>query len=547
MSISAKAQDLVSSAHNLSVSGPNSIKATSETEICIFCHTPHNSNPSKPLWNRTDPGISYTIYNSSTVEASIGQPDGSSILCLSCHDGTIALGSVSSKEYDIGFNLGITTLPEGESNLSTDLSDDHPVSFEYNSVLATMDLQLLDPSALPIDVQLEEGKLQCTTCHEPHRNEFGNFLVVNPIYSGLCISCHDISNWAISSHKNSLAIWNSVDPDPWPNSNFTNVSENGCENCHVPHSASGQARILKYSSEEDNCLLCHNGNVAVNNIQNDMLKPYRHNVYAYLNLHDISEDGIVATMHVECQDCHNGHQSNNTSASAPSASGAILGVNGANSSGSQVDQIQYEYELCYKCHSDSPGKPGSVTTRNFEQNNVRLEFDLNNPSFHPIEGAGVNPDVKSLISPLTEASIIYCTDCHASDGAGSSNGPHGSIYPQILKYQYSKTYGTLESYQSYELCYQCHDRDEIINGVGRFQARIHRRHIVVADIPCNFCHDPHGISSAQGNSSNSSHLINFDLSEALPIGTEFGFEDLGDYSGRCYTICHGWSHDGKSY
>ena len=99
---------------------------------------------------------------------------------------------------------------------------------------------------------------------------------------------------------------------------------------------------------------------------------------------------------------------------------------------------QYEYEVCYRCHADSPDKPGSPTVRQIAQNNVSLEFDLGNPSFHPVEGAGVNPNVPSLISPLTVSSKIYCSDCHASDGTNSPAGPHGSIYPQILKMQYLK-------------------------------------------------------------------------------------------------------------
>ena len=90
----AGSQSIVNTVHNLSVSGPGDVRATSESEICIFCHTPHNSLPSSPLWNKDDPGYTYTLYHSSTVQAVPGQPDGSSILCLSCHDGTTALGNV---------------------------------------------------------------------------------------------------------------------------------------------------------------------------------------------------------------------------------------------------------------------------------------------------------------------------------------------------------------------------------------------------------------------------------------------------------------------
>src|ERR1035437_7603313 len=80
-------QSIVNTKHNLSVTGPGTIKATAESEICLFCHTAHNSKPLSPLWNRNDPGSTYTLYGSSTMKALPGQPSGSSILCLSCHDG----------------------------------------------------------------------------------------------------------------------------------------------------------------------------------------------------------------------------------------------------------------------------------------------------------------------------------------------------------------------------------------------------------------------------------------------------------------------------
>ncbi|MCB0284279.1 MAG: hypothetical protein KDF60_16955, partial [Calditrichaeota bacterium] len=126
LSMAIYSQSIVNSKHNLSVSGSGDIKATSESEICIFCHTPHQSSPRKPLWNRQDPGSVYEIYNTSTTDASAGQPDGSSLLCLSCHDGTIALGDVLSRAQPIEFSGGISVMPPGTSNLTTNLSDDHP-------------------------------------------------------------------------------------------------------------------------------------------------------------------------------------------------------------------------------------------------------------------------------------------------------------------------------------------------------------------------------------------------------------------------------------
>ena len=179
--------------HNLSVSGPGDIRAASETQICVFCHTPHNSRRDIPyLWNRSDQTTSYIPYQSSTLFAVVGQPTGASKLCLSCHDGTIALGATLSGPQEIPFQGGIRFLPLGHaSRLGTDLSDDHPVSFQYSGNLAGRNPELTDPSTLPLEIRLaEDGQLQCTACHDPHNDRFGKFLVMSNQFSKLCISCH---------------------------------------------------------------------------------------------------------------------------------------------------------------------------------------------------------------------------------------------------------------------------------------------------------------------------------------------------------------------
>ncbi len=535
-------QSVVNTVHNLSVTGPGSIRALSENEVCIFCHTPHNSNPSGPLWNREDPGTTYILYSSSTLNAVPGQPDGSSILCLSCHDGTIALGNVVSRTTDISFSGGITRMPVGKSNLTTDLSDDHPVSFVYNSALSASDGQLKNPSAITHPVTLENGKVQCTSCHDPHNNIYNNFLVASNQFSELCFKCHDRNYWGQSSHKTSTKTWSGTGTDPWPHTSYTNVSENGCENCHNPHNAQGKKRLLNYLAEENNCINCHDGSVAAKDIKTQFSKPYIHNVYGYTLTHDPLEPALASTMHVECIDCHNPHAANSSTAVAPAVNGFTLGVKGINQSGNPVDPIQYEYELCYRCHADSPGKPPSRTTRQIVQNNVRLEFDINGPSFHPVSGPGKNPVSPSLIRPAyTELSIIYCTDCHASNGSGVPSGPHGSVYPSILKYRYDKADNTIESATSYELCYSCHSRASILgdNSFGE-----HDKHIREERTPCNACHDPHGISSSQGNTTSNTHLINFDRSIVFPVGAGnvLRFVDTGVNHGYCQLTCHGKPH-----
>ncbi|VAW45953.1 Cytochrome c family protein, partial [hydrothermal vent metagenome] len=36
-------EDIVNTKHNLSASGPGTLKATTESRVCVFCHTPHGS------------------------------------------------------------------------------------------------------------------------------------------------------------------------------------------------------------------------------------------------------------------------------------------------------------------------------------------------------------------------------------------------------------------------------------------------------------------------------------------------------------------------
>jgi predicted CXXCH cytochrome family protein len=540
-------QSVVNTVHNLSVTGPGTVKASTETEVCIFCHTPHNSKPAGPLWNRNDPGATYVLYNSSTLQAVPGQPDGSSVLCLSCHDGTIALGSVVSRTTDISFSGGVTKMPAGRSNFTTDLSDDHPVSFLYNSALSVADGHLKDPAAVSYPVSLENGKVQCTSCHDPHINVYTDFLVASTRFSGLCFKCHDRNYWAPSSHNTSTKAWSGTGTNPWQHTPYTTVAENACESCHNPHNAGGRQRLMNYLAEENNCLNCHDGNVAATNIKAQLSKAYVHNVYGYNLTHDANETALVSTMHVECEDCHNPHAVKKLAASAPAVNGFLTGARGINQTGNPVDPVQFEYEVCYRCHADSPNKPSSRTTRQIEQNNVRLEFDMSGPSYHPVAGPGKNPSSPSLIGPAyTVTSVIYCTDCHASNGTGVPRGPHGSIYLSILKYRYEKNDNTAESAANYELCYSCHSRTSILgnNSFGE-----HNKHIVGERTPCNACHDPHGIAASQGNSINNTNLINFDRNIVTADGTgALRFVDTGNNSGYCLLRCHGTTHNsGMNY
>jgi hypothetical protein len=110
-----RVSDIANTKHNLSATGPGTTRATSEDEVCVFCHTPHGATsfPGSPLWNRQLSSQTYTVYTSSSLDAEdimgqLDQPGGSSKLCLSCHDGTLAIGTVNVLGGQQNVNIAMT-------------------------------------------------------------------------------------------------------------------------------------------------------------------------------------------------------------------------------------------------------------------------------------------------------------------------------------------------------------------------------------------------------------------------------------------------------
>ena len=540
-------KSVVDSKHNLSITGPGEIKALNEDRVCIFCHTPHNAQPYTPLWNRELSSGNYILYNSSTLSAQPWQPSGPTRLCLSCHDGTIALGEVLSEENSIQMSREI--IATRRSYIGTDISDDHPVCFNYYDALPNEELA----PTIPIGLRTYNGaNIHCTTCHDPHDNNFGNFLVMSNNYSALCVTCHDNKKgWQLSSHASSTKILSRGEKTK-------TVAEWGCNGCHRTHGAEGAKRLLRKLEEEEVCYPCHDGSVADHDIKSQFSKLSHHPVEATTidvtgNYHDPTEDIIFLQGHVECVDCHNPHAVNNNQAEIPNATGRQNLVSGKSQNNVvRAEQILYEYELCFKCHGNSSSSIPVVSRWINETDTVR-EFNPVNPSYHPVTAIGKNNDMPSLPSTdeplLTATSMITCVDCHNSDesaiGGSGPRGPHGSIYRPILRLRYDTIDMQPESQTAYALCYRCHDRTKLLNNdQSLYTTGGHRKHVVEQRTPCSVCHDPHGVT-IDGNGDHT-HLINFDRTIVQPVpGNNFPlFNDMGTRAGNCTLICHSRTHNG---
>jgi predicted CXXCH cytochrome family protein len=212
--------------HDLSAIGAKSVSygdsaeqaAGAQDRICIYCHAPHNTMPAGgantyvPLWNHAITVQAFTPYSNGTdVPNSVqhqstamvfgNQPGSVSMLCLSCHDGTIA-----TNEYGFvaGTSQGLADkFISGRALIggTGDLSNHHPIGFDYDSV-AALDDEINPSATTPVVAQptgpqfisdlLWNGSVECISCHDVHntKNAGMKFTWVDDTQSALCLTCH---------------------------------------------------------------------------------------------------------------------------------------------------------------------------------------------------------------------------------------------------------------------------------------------------------------------------------------------------------------------
>lgn len=249
MAVNASAQyariaGIVTTNHNMSSTGPNTIagmKAVSNTQICYYCHSPHpekasidpavttDPNGQTPLWNHyLSSETTYGVYSSpsfnafATDIADVGLTNvaGSATvtnLCLSCHDGTVGINTLYKGQYastgrfspDFGSGNSVASLigatAQTEGAVIDNLAHVHPINFTYDATLAGKSASLVVPTphatlgGTTTGVTTSGGKflplfsdkMQCASCHEVHDNSsYRPFLRASTTGSELCLGCH---------------------------------------------------------------------------------------------------------------------------------------------------------------------------------------------------------------------------------------------------------------------------------------------------------------------------------------------------------------------
>ena len=220
------------------------VKDSADTmgRVCVYCHTPHHAvvtdgSANLPLWNHAlTPDDQFTAYtwatpnNSNDGAFDIVDPlAGPSRLCMSCHDGSIAVDEHGSafaspgtgrEEGSKGLigNLGTTADGIGRANLTKDLSNTHPIGFDYNEIAAYRNSKSshgslsaggateIVPATYGYANAYQVSNAADGTYNIISRNDPGsNKTIGDNLYGGnimTCATCHEVHNKENATQKN---------------------------------------------------------------------------------------------------------------------------------------------------------------------------------------------------------------------------------------------------------------------------------------------------------------------------------------------------------
>ncbi len=208
------------------------VPADSLNRICVFCHAPHNTyrlstatggaGPQAPaafdylpLWNHElQLNTAYTMYENGPGAPQAGPhasqailngmtPGSTSLLCLSCHDGSVAVNSYGnsaqlSRSQSTGTAFISTAYQIGKDKY---LGNHHPIGFNYDAVqsqdteIRSADTAMLTPTTFVRDHLYNAGNtnMECGTCHSVHNKGNGGETLLwrSDQNSELCLTCHD--------------------------------------------------------------------------------------------------------------------------------------------------------------------------------------------------------------------------------------------------------------------------------------------------------------------------------------------------------------------
>lgn len=415
---------------------------TGGLNTCNYCHAPHSAHPDiRPLWSQQLSTVTnYSLYTDPNMinlpqEPALGS---ASNLCLSCHDGSIAPGQTSP--YG---SIKMSGSMNSQDVFGTNLQGVHPFNFKLPLQSAPNLLPSVVTSGVTGNpaVQLINGNVQCTSCHDPHAQSIdpvaGDFLVMNNANSALCLACHvsdpgQVLNAPSHTPRGQGGVMESLSHSPGIKFNpfttwfksaheqtaykvaknaklgpYGNTKQNGCLSCHAPHNAPGAASLLTGPTQPvpnmdpttQNCMSCHNGgsniSPAIPNVFAEFAK-IGHPFPTGKNQHSARESAALNNnRHATCVDCHDPHATTQTASFVlTNIRGSQYGATGISASDgtSVVSPAANQFETCLRCHGTSAGKqilpifgylPTRIATAG-DPLNLIPQFNVTARSSHPV-------------------------------------------------------------------------------------------------------------------------------------------------------------------
>ncbi|MDR3739279.1 MAG: cytochrome c3 family protein [Terracidiphilus sp.] len=580
--------------HNLGLGNGSPITGA-RPDSCAYCHAAH-SGLNTGLWNQKLTTQVYTLYSSNTQKNTASQPvlASDSNHCLSCHDGSVAVGTTVAYG-NVTTHGSMYSSDVFGSNMQTSHPFSLAVPLKDNIYLAASLASNGTTADTTHAVKLIGGNVECTSCHNPHVQSIDliskNFLVKNNADGQLCLACHDpartsnaqvnpLADWTTSIHALSTAKLSAQAGV----GNYTTVGADACIACHAPHNAGSSTRLLRGQNEQD-CIACHNGGSNVSplatytNVFSEYSSPkIGHPIPNSSNPHDASEAALLNNnRHATCVDCHNAHGSQQVGVFPDPpliriSQKNIAGINASDGTSVLAPAVN-QYENCLRCHGTSSGKQILASFGYFPIRAVSTGDPLNlipqfastatssHPVMHPRSSALPQPSLRSYMLNLdgvtqgrSMGTQILCTDCHNSDdnrefGGTGPNGPHGSKWTHILEREYEFSQAAapgqlintlypnpdLTSTGPYALCAKCHDLATVATSTASWAE--HKNHINDGS-SCSVCHTSHGMGSTSATVSGE-RLVNFDMNV---VATNNGTVNYTRTTDSCNLVCHGVTH-----
>ncbi|NOX60041.1 MAG: hypothetical protein GXP29_14440 [Planctomycetes bacterium] len=160
---------------------------------CSACHIPHVQRVRKRPDSKTTDAVTADSEPAVELFRIQGQrqtfvpgrytPGPTSLICLGCHDGTVASSTIGSSHAMLaGVREGFS-VPDGF------VWRDHPIGIPYPK-----NNREYHPESFVTakgKIRMPEGRMECVSCHDPHNSAgVDKMLVMSNRRSALCLTCH---------------------------------------------------------------------------------------------------------------------------------------------------------------------------------------------------------------------------------------------------------------------------------------------------------------------------------------------------------------------